>query len=43
VSLGERFEAKLSSLEELRDLTMISLIELMNSLQTQEQRRMLRE
>jgi len=43
VSLPERFEAKISSLEDLRDLTMISLAELMNSLQTQEQRRLLRK
>jgi len=43
VSLPERFEAKISSLEDSRDLTMISLTELMNSLQTQKQRRMLRE
>ena len=35
VSLPERFEAKISSLEDSRDLTMISLIELMNSLQIQ--------
>jgi len=39
VSLPERFEAKISSLEDSRDLTKISLIELMYSLQTQEQRR----
>jgi len=43
VSLPERFEAKISSLEDSRDLTKISLTELMNSLQTQEQRRMLRQ
>ena len=43
VSLLERFEAKISSLEDSRDLTKISLTELMNSLQTQEQRRMLRQ
>jgi len=43
VSLPERFEAKISSLEDSRDLTKISLIELMNSLQTQEHRRMLRQ
>jgi len=41
VSLSGRFEAKISSLEDSRDLTMISLTKLMNSLQTQEQRRML--
>jgi len=43
VSLQKRFEAKISSLEDSRDLTKISLTELMNSLQTQEQRRMLRQ
>jgi len=43
VSLLERFEAKISSLEDSRDLTKISLTKLMNSLQTQEQRRMLRQ
>jgi len=43
VSLLERFEAKISSLEDSRDLTKISLTVLMNSLQTQEQRRMLRQ
>jgi len=42
-SLLERFEAKISSLEDSRDLTKISLTVLMNSLQTQEQRRMLRQ
>jgi len=36
VSLPKRFEAKISSLEDSRDLTKISLTELMNSLQTQE-------
>jgi len=43
VSLPERFEAKISSLEDSRDLTMISLTKLMNSLQIQEQRRLLRK
>jgi len=42
VSLPERFEAKIS-LEDSRDLTMISLTELMNFLQIQEQRRLLRK
>ena len=36
VSLPKRFEAKISSLEDSRDLTMISLTELMKSLQIQE-------
>ena len=43
VTLPERFESKISSLEESRDLSQISLAELMNALQTQEQRRALRE
>jgi len=43
VSLPERFEAKISSFEDSRDLTMISLTELMNSMQIQEQGRMLRK
>ena len=43
VSLPERFEAKISLLEDSRDLIMISLTELMNSLQIQEQRRLLRK
>ena len=43
VSLPKRFEAKISSLEDSGDFTKISLTELMNSLQTQEQRRMLRQ
>jgi len=43
VSLPERFEAKISSLKDSRDLTMISLTELMISLQIQEQRRLLRK
>ena len=43
VSLPERFEAKISSLEDSRVHTMISLTELMNSLQIQEQRRLLRK
>ena len=40
VSVPERFEAKISSLQDSKDLTMISLTELMNSLQIQEQRRL---
>jgi len=43
VSVPERFEAKISSLQDSKDLTMISLTELMNSLQIQEQRRLLRK
>ena len=39
VSLPERFEAKISSLEDSRNLSQISLSELMNAVQTQEQRR----
>jgi len=40
VSLPERFEAKISSLEDSRDLSQIIITELMNALQTQEQRRL---
>ncbi|KAL6318455.1 hypothetical protein AAG906_041222 [Vitis piasezkii] len=43
VTLPERFESKISSLEESRDLSQISLAELMNALQAQEQRRALRQ
>ena len=42
VSLPERFEAKISSLEDSRDLSQITITELMNTLQTQEQRRLQR-
>ncbi|KAL6321919.1 hypothetical protein AAG906_035819 [Vitis piasezkii] len=43
VTLPERFESKISSLEESRDLSQISFAELMNVLQAQEQRRALRQ
>ncbi|XP_031256699.1 uncharacterized protein LOC116114705 [Pistacia vera] len=43
VSLPERFEAKISSLEDSKDLCRISLAELVHSLQAQEQRRQLRQ
>ena len=43
VTLPERFESKRSSLEESRDLSQISLAELMNALQSQEQSRALRQ
>ena len=43
VSLPERFEAKISSLEDSKDLTQISLAELVNALQATEQRRNLRQ
>ncbi|KAL6335579.1 hypothetical protein AAG906_030709 [Vitis piasezkii] len=43
VTLFERFGSKISSLEESRDLSQISLAELMNELQAQEQRRALRQ
>jgi hypothetical protein len=42
VTLPERFESKISSLEESKDLSKISLGELMSALQTQEQRRTIR-
>jgi len=40
VSLPERFEAMISSLEDSKDLSQITIMELMNALQTQEQRRL---
>ena len=43
VTLPERFEAKISMLEEVRDLLDISLTELLNTLQAQERRRQIRE
>jgi len=42
VSVLEKYESKISSLEETKDLSSISLIELVNTLQTQEQGRMMR-
>ncbi|XP_074373697.1 uncharacterized protein LOC141714052 [Apium graveolens] len=42
VSLPERFESKLSSLEDSKDISELSLSELINSLQAQEQRRAMR-
>ncbi|XP_031283011.1 uncharacterized protein LOC116141671 [Pistacia vera] len=42
VSLPERFEAKISSLEDSKDLTQITLTKLVHSLQAQEQMRLLR-
>ncbi|XP_074374825.1 uncharacterized protein LOC141715250 [Apium graveolens] len=42
VSLPERFESKLSSLEVSKDISELSLSELINSLQAQEQRRAMR-
>lgn len=43
VTLPERFESKISSLEESKDLNKISLGELMSALQAQEQRRTIRQ
>ncbi|XP_071926067.1 uncharacterized protein [Coffea arabica] len=42
VSLPERFEAKISSLEDLRDLSQMTLPELINALEAQEQKRVIR-
>ncbi|KAK9088830.1 hypothetical protein Scep_027912 [Stephania cephalantha] len=42
LSLPERFEAKISSLEDSRDTTKMMMPELINALQAQEQRRMMR-
>lgn len=41
--LLERFESKISSLEDSKDLTKISLAELVHAFQAQEQRRSLRQ
>ena len=43
VSLPEKFESKISSLEESRNLNEISLAELINALQATEQRRQIRK
>ena len=43
VTLPERCESKISSLEESRDLSIITLAELINALQAQEQRRAYRK
>jgi hypothetical protein len=43
VSVPERYESKISLLEETKDLSSISLAELVNALQAQEQRVMMRE
>lgn len=43
ISLPERFEAKLSSLEDSKDINEISLSELINALQAQEKRRAMRQ
>ncbi|XP_031259269.1 uncharacterized protein LOC116117370 [Pistacia vera] len=43
VSLPERFESKISSLEDSEDLTQITLTDLVYALQAQEQKRLLRQ
>ncbi|XP_031281900.1 uncharacterized protein LOC116140401 [Pistacia vera] len=43
VSLPERFESKISSLEDSKDMSQITLTELVHALQAQEQRRLLRQ
>ncbi|KAA8546878.1 hypothetical protein F0562_003307 [Nyssa sinensis] len=43
MTLPERFESKISSLEESKDLSTIALAELMSVLQAQEQKRALRQ
>lgn len=40
--MPEKYEYRISSLEKSKDLTRISLGELVNALQTQEQRRLMR-
>jgi hypothetical protein len=42
VTMPEKYESKISSLEESKDLTNISLRELVNALEAQEQRRLMR-
>ncbi|XP_017976374.1 PREDICTED: uncharacterized protein LOC108661903 [Theobroma cacao] len=42
VSLPEKFEAKISSLEDSKDLSQLTVTELVNALQAQEQRRAIR-
>ena len=43
MTLPERFEAKISSLEDTWDLSTLTLIELVNALQAVEQRKVFRE
>ena len=43
VTLPERFEAKISSLEDTWDLSILTLTELVNALQAVEQRKAFRE
>ena len=43
VTLPERFEAKISSLEDTWDLSTLTLIELVNALQAVEQRKAFKE
>ena len=43
VTVPERYEAKVANLENTKDLSTIPLAELLNSLQAQEQRRLLRQ
>ncbi|XP_049364273.1 uncharacterized protein LOC125829038 [Solanum verrucosum] len=43
VTVSERFEATITTLENTKDLSKITLAELLNSLQAQEQRRVMRE
>ena len=43
VAVPERYEATVTTLENTKDLSKISLVELLNSLQAQEQRRLMRQ
>ena len=43
VTVPERYEATVTTLENTKDLSKISLAELLNSLQAQEQRRLMRQ
>ena len=41
--MPERFETSITTLENTKDLSMITLVELLNALQAQEQRRVMRQ
>ena len=43
VTVLERYEATVITLENIKDLSKISMVELLNSLQAQEQRRLMRQ
>ena len=43
VIMSERYEASLTTLENTKDLSKITLVELINALQAQEQRRLIKQ